>query len=87
MIVLVPKNPEENRELFRRDQSDLDGSFSLRDVIPGSYTVCAIQDGWDLDWGKTGVIAHYCEHGQKVIVADRKQESMTLEEAVEVQPK
>ena len=27
MIVLVPKNPDANRDLFRRDQSDLDGTF------------------------------------------------------------
>jgi hypothetical protein len=26
MVVLVPKNPEANRELFRRDQSDLDAA-------------------------------------------------------------
>ncbi|GAC1513461.1 MAG: hypothetical protein NVS1B11_25930 [Terriglobales bacterium] len=36
MIVLVPKNPELNRDAFRRDQSDLDGTFSLPGVIPGS---------------------------------------------------
>jgi hypothetical protein len=87
MVVLVPKNPEENRDLVRRDQSDLDGSFVLRDVIPGSYTVCAIEGGWDLDWGKTTVIAHYCDHGQRIVAADQKQEAMRLQEAVEVQPK
>ena len=32
--------------LIRRDQSDSDGSFALRDVVPGQYTVVAIQDGW-----------------------------------------
>ena len=44
MVVLVPKNPEADRELFRRDQSDLDGTFLLRNVIPGSYTLLAIQN-------------------------------------------
>ncbi len=34
MIVLVPKNPEANHDRFRRDQSDLDGSFSLPNVQP-----------------------------------------------------
>jgi hypothetical protein len=38
------------RDLFRRDQSDLDGTFSLHGVIPGTYTVVAIDNGWDLDW-------------------------------------
>ena len=30
MVVLVPKDPDSHRDLFRRDQSDQDGSFSLR---------------------------------------------------------
>ena len=34
MIVLIPKNPEANRDLFRRDQSDLDGTFTFHSVIP-----------------------------------------------------
>jgi hypothetical protein len=87
MVVLVPKNPESNRELFRRDQSDLDGSFGLRSVIPGSYTVCAIENGWDLDWAKTAVIAHYCQHGRRLVVGNRAEGPMHLADAVEVQPR
>jgi len=85
MVVLVPKDPEANRELFRRDQSDQDGSFSLRGVIPGSYTVCAIENGWELDWAKPAVIAHYCEHGQRLVVADGTEGTMHVADAVEVQ--
>jgi hypothetical protein len=87
MVVLVPKNPESNRELFRRDQSDLDGSFSLLSVIPDAYTVCAIENGWDLDLAKTVVIGHYCQHGRRIIIEDRAQGSMHLPDAVEVQPR
>jgi len=87
MVVLVPKNPESNRQLFRRDQSDLDGSFSLRDVIPGSYTIVAIENGWDLDWSSPGVIAHYCERGQTVTVGDLGQGSVRLRDVVELQPR
>jgi len=87
MVVLVPKDPEANHDLFRRDQSDLDGSFNLLSVIPGSYTVCAIQDGWDLDWAKPAVISHYCEHGPQVVVTDRPQGVMQLQTPVEVQAK
>ena len=61
MIVMVPKDPESNGELFRRDQSDLDGSFSLGTVIPFEYTIVAIENGWDLNWSQPGVIAHYQE--------------------------
>lgn len=87
MIVLVPKDPEANGELFRRDQSDLDGSFSLATVIPGEYTIVAIENGWDLNWSQPGVIAHYVEKGQKVVVAPTAQEPVRLSEPVEVQPR
>ena len=36
MVVLVPKDPEAKRQFFRRDQSDMDGTFSLPQAFPGS---------------------------------------------------
>jgi len=86
MVVLVPDNPEGNRDLFRRDQSDLDGTFSFYGVIPGSYTVVAIDNGWDLDWSLPGVIAAYAKGGQKIEVGNRAQPTH-LAEAVGVQSK
>jgi hypothetical protein len=85
MVVLVPKNPESNRELFRRDQSDLDGSFSLQGIAPGSYTVVAIMDGWNLDWALPAVIEPYLKNGQTVMISDDPNHSQQLPEAVEVQ--
>jgi protocatechuate 3,4-dioxygenase beta subunit len=85
MVVLVPKDPESHRDLFRRDQSDQDGSFSLRSVVPGSYMIVAIENGWDLDWSRPGVIAHYAEHGKTVTVPDGTQGSMHVPDPVEVQ--
>jgi Carboxypeptidase regulatory-like domain len=87
MVVLVPKDPESHRELFRRDQSDQDGSFSLGDVIPGSYTIVAIENGWDLDWSRPGVIAHYGKHAKTVTVSEHAQSPMHLPDPVEVQPR
>jgi hypothetical protein len=87
MIVLVPRNPEANHDRFRRDQSDLDGSFVLPNVSPGSYTIVAIENGWDLDWAKPAVLARYLKHGQTLVVGDRSQTSMHLADAVEVQTK
>jgi len=84
MVVLVPKDPEANRTLFRRDQSDLDGSFNLLRVIPGAYTILAIDNGWDLDWASPAVIRAYARRGKKVTVGD-SQGSMHLADAVEVQ--
>ncbi len=85
MVVLVPKDPDAHRDLFRRDQSDQDGSFSLRSVIPGTYTIVAIENGWDLDWSRPGVIAQYAKHGQAVTVTEHTQSSMHLSDPVEVQ--
>ncbi len=85
MVVLVPKDPDTNRELFRRDQSDLDGSFILQSVIPGSYTIVAIENGWSLDWSRPSVIAVYAQHRQAVTIPDRAERSIHLPDAVEVQ--
>ena len=87
MVVLVPKNPEGNRGLFRRDQSDLDGTFNLQNVVPGSYTVLAIENGWDLDWSQPGVIAVYVNRGRSIEVGNHFGRTMKLSEAVEVQSK
>jgi len=87
MVVLVPNHPEANIELFRRDQSDLDGSFVLQGVIPGTYTVIAIADGWDLDWSRAGVLTKYAGHGQTVMVPGSGSHAVQLTEAVEVQGK
>ena len=87
MIVMVPNDPEANGELFRRDQSDLDGTFSLGTVIPGDYTVVAIENGWDLNWSQPGVIAHYVEKGEKVSIAPGTRDPVHLSEPVEVQPR
>jgi hypothetical protein len=86
MIVLVPENPDTNHELFRRDQSDLDGTFTFHSVIPGTYTVIAIENGWDLDWSKTAVLSRYITHGQRLIVSD-SQTAIRLPNPVEIQAK
>jgi hypothetical protein len=87
MIVLVPKNSEADRDRFRRDESDLDGSFRLRDVISGSYTVIAIENGWDLEWAEAAVLAQYLKHGKALEVGIRSATAMHLADAVEVQAK
>jgi hypothetical protein len=86
MVLLAPKNPGADREMFRRDQSDSDGSFSLRQAVPGDYTVVAIEDGWVLDWARPEVIAHYLAKGLKVTVPPHAKD-FAIKDAIEVQPK
>lgn len=87
MVVLVPKDPQGNHDLFRRAQSATDGTFSLRDVVPGSYTVVAIEKGWDLDWSQANVIAAYMKGGQTIEVGNQKGRAINLPEAVEERSK
>jgi hypothetical protein len=68
MIVLVPEVPEHNLVLFRRDQSDSDGSFALPGVHSGKYTVVAIENGWELEWLTPGVLEKYLAGGEVVRV-------------------
>jgi len=86
MVVLVPKDQQVSGDLIRRDQTDLDGSFSLRNVVSGSYTVVAIEKGWELDWSRPNVLAAYLKGGQIIEVGNQKGR-INLREAIEVQSK
>jgi Carboxypeptidase regulatory-like domain len=86
MVLLVPRSPGTERELFRRDQSNSDGSFQLNRVVPGQYTLVAIEQGWELDWARPEVIAHYLPKGVKTIVPSRTK-NFAITERIEVQPK
>lgn len=68
MIVLVPRDPRSNASLFRRDQSDSDGTFSLRFALPGAYTVVALANGWDLEWQDPAALKPYLKQGETVEV-------------------
>jgi hypothetical protein len=87
MIVLVPRQPSAYRALVRRDQSDSDGSFALRDVPAGQYTVIAIDDGWKLDWTQRDNMTRYLPHGVAVTVHDHDEAVLSLAEPVPVQPR
>ncbi|HJX84933.1 MAG TPA: carboxypeptidase-like regulatory domain-containing protein [Candidatus Angelobacter sp.] len=68
MIVLVPKNPATDVTLFRLDQSDSDGSFTLSSVMPGRYTVLAIEKGWELEWANPEILKAYLPQGEPLEV-------------------
>ncbi|HEY6446588.1 MAG TPA: carboxypeptidase regulatory-like domain-containing protein [Acidobacteriaceae bacterium] len=84
LVVLVPDDPNASAELCRRDQSDSDGSFSLSDVVPGSYTIVAIENGWGLEWAKRDVMARYLARGVHVQVG-ANQRTINLTEPAAVQ--
>ncbi len=69
MIVLAPQDLHSNPALFRRDQADSDGSFTLNAVVPGRYTVVAIENGWDLEWADPEVLWKYLAGGESMQIA------------------
>jgi hypothetical protein len=72
MVVLIPAGAGDNSALYRRDQSDSDGTFTLPDVLPGKYSILAIEKGWDLEWLNPGVLQPYFA-GATQITVDPKQ--------------
>lgn len=79
MILLVPENPEVNLSLFRRDQSDSDGTYTLRDVLPGRYKMLAIENAWDMEWANFAVLKPRLEHAQSIEVVPSKTYDSVLE--------
>jgi protocatechuate 3,4-dioxygenase beta subunit len=69
MVVLVPLDPASNWTLFRRDQSDSDGTFTMHEVLPGPYTLIALENAWDLDWASPAALEPYLKNGTAIEVA------------------
>jgi hypothetical protein len=86
MVALVPSDPVAHIDLFRRDQSDFDGTFALQGVIPGAYTIVAIEDAWGLDWLQPNALARYVQHGQSISIGDFMNGTLHLPNPIEVQP-
>jgi hypothetical protein len=78
MILLVPQDPENNLPLFRRDQSDSDGSFTLSLVLPGRYTLLALENGWDLQWGDAAVLKPFLANGDPIVVDTKGNHNMRV---------
>jgi hypothetical protein len=86
MVVLVPANASEHIDLFRRDQTDLDGTFTVNAVVPGDYTLVAIENGWNLEWSSPDALRPYLKQGRRISVAPANNGVLKIEEPVEVQP-
>jgi len=87
-LLLVPSSASAGREAWRTNQSDSDGSFDFPQLMPGQYTLLAIEDGWTLDlaldWAHPESLAKYMPGGLKVTVPAHAGD-INLKEAVEVQ--
>jgi hypothetical protein len=76
MILLLPTDG--NPDAIRRDQSDGDGTFTLPDVLPGHYTLIAIDNGRDLAYQDRAVISKYLVKGTTVNVTAKSQDGLSV---------
>jgi Carboxypeptidase regulatory-like domain len=81
MVILAPEDAQDNRILFRRDQSDSDGTFSLFDIVPGRYRLLAIADAWELEWANPTVLNAFLKKSIPIQIHAHDK----LKETVEVQ--
>jgi hypothetical protein len=81
MILLAPEDAKDNHILFRRDQSDSDGTFSLFNVVPGRYRLMAIDRGWDLEWTDPNVLDSFMKKSFPIQIRANEK----LKQVVEVQ--
>ena len=78
MIVIAPLDLKSNPALFRRDQSDSDGSFALNALVPGRYTLMAIENGWDLEWGDPSVLQKFIAGGESVQITPNEKAKVSV---------
>jgi len=89
MVALVPRTMDARThfERIRWDQSDLDGTFTVRQILPGKYTLIAVEDAWGTAWLKQGVLEKYLAHGQDLTIGELMTAPVTLPEPLEAQKK
>jgi Carboxypeptidase regulatory-like domain len=89
MVALVPAGMDARGhfERIRWDQSDLDGTFLVRQILPGTYTLIAVEDGWGFAWLKEGILEKYLAKGQQVNVGVMMNNKVVLPEPLEAQSK
>ena len=58
---------------------------SLAGVFPGTYTVVALEDAWDLDWTRPETISRFLPGGTSVTVSKGAAGVLQLEQPVAVQ--
>ncbi len=65
MVLLVPATLGEPGSIaeIEREQTNTDGSFTLRGVVPGKYILLAIDHGWAVKWRDPATLAGYLARG------------------------
>jgi hypothetical protein len=87
-LLLIPTaDLKAGHRRFWRQQSDLDGSFTIAGLAPGSYTLFAIDDGWNLSWQQTGALDRYLPAAAQITIPQNAPPTFTLPHPIPAQPK
>ena len=86
LVILVPAGADTSEALFRRDQTDLDGSFAFNNVVPGNYILVAIDDAWTLRWTDPIALMPYLLHGLPVTITANASDTFHISDPVATQP-
>ncbi|MDP9051494.1 MAG: hypothetical protein M3O31_12375 [Acidobacteriota bacterium] len=84
-ILLFPTSEAADPHTFFRQQSDLDGSFTINGVAPGAYTLLAIDGGWDLDWQQSNALARFLPAAQKIGIPNTAEKTHFLTQSLAAQ--
>ena len=79
MVLLMPEHGLQEKDLIFRDESDSDGTFTLRNVPEGRYTLVALKNGWEMRWAKPGVLDPYLRRGVAVELRGSAPRQVTVE--------
>jgi hypothetical protein len=77
-VLLIPDDSVHNLDLFWGDQSDSDGTFGMRWILPGEYTLVAISEGWDLEWTNPASFKPYLNNGVRIHIQPGSRERVEV---------
>jgi hypothetical protein len=87
LVLMFPSNQAGDIDNVSVDETNLDGSFQLSGMTTGTYTLLAIDDGWNLNWRRPEVLARYLGNALTIHIADTAETSQPLRETLAVQPR
>lgn len=79
LVVLLPQDAA-TRDIapMRFDQSDADGSYAFRNVLPGKYSLFALDNAWDQSWNSAEFLSKFAAEGQLITAQAGAQKTFEL---------
>ena len=77
-VVLIPDQPRERLDLYKRATTDVEGRFHIRGIAPGGYKVFAWEAIEEYAYYHADILALYETQGVPVRVQDSSKDSISL---------